>query len=176
MDLLGLDTATHWCGWTCGDGATVPDCGAWELPEAGDDIGLMLDAYDQRLNDILNRRIIGAVAFEAPILTPYDTVLKIRKLYALGSHTEFVCRKRGLPCHEVDLRQVKKELTGNSEAKKDDMVAVARRLGLCLPTGPGAKDAADSLGVWLVLLREYDRAASSQWDVAIHSRSGRGLL
>ncbi len=146
----------------------------------------MLDLYDLALNHHIETHRPDAIGYEAPILVTRrfdprtgtmrgrtDDPLTIRKIYSLGGHTEFVCRRRGIECSEIELHDVKAELTGNRMADKDAMVAVARKMGLTLPD-EGFKDAADAFGGWLYMLRHYDKAASRRWDAAIWS--GRGAL
>lgn len=172
--IVSLDLATRLTGWTAGRGDTTPDCGVWEFPQCGDDLGRMLCVLDDFLTITVDRFKPTVMVYEAPILRRIDDLLKVRKLYSLGSHVEFVCRRRGIECHEVSIAAIKKEVTGNAFAEKDDMVAVARTVGLTLPKGPGAKDAADSFGGWLLALRHYEPEFSAAWDKRIWS--GRSAL
>lgn len=180
MNLTSLDLATRLCGWTTGDGSTVPKCDVWKLPDVGADLGQMLDEYDRALYHHVETYRPDAIGYEAPIIVHKasrtrqyaDKPLTLRKIYSLGAHTEFVCLRRGIECSEIGLRKIKAELTGDSLASKASMVDMARRLGLTLPTGPGAEDAADSFGGFLVMLRHYDKEASRAWDVRIMKARG----
>ena len=60
------------------------------------------------------------------------------------------------------MQAIKREVTGKSNAEKDALVAVARKFGLDIPDGPGAKDAADSWGAWLCGLRTWTRPGIGQ--------------
>lgn len=172
MTLAAFDTGSRFTGWCVGDGQGLPLCGAWALDPTGSDIGAMLHDLHGKVADLLATHCVEAAVFEAPILTRYDKLLKIRKLYALTGHIEFVCREFSIDCHEVDLRTVKKELAGFSGAEKKDMVAAARKIGVALPEGAGREDAADAFGAWLLLLRSQNRALSSRFDAALWGSRG----
>lgn len=173
--ITALDLSPSFCGACSGTGAVIPDVEAWQLPHVTDSLGAMLADFDRQLNQHLDRYRPSLVVYESPIKTPYDKLWSIRRIYALGAHTEFVCLQRGIGCAEIDLRTIKKELAGFSAAKKADMVFVARKLGLRLPEGKGAEDAADALGAWLVALRVRAPEYSRRWDSALWSNRG-GLL
>lgn len=180
MNLLGLDLASRLCGACVGDGAQLPHADTWELAPCGDDFGALLVQLDDYLNVTHARFGIDAVAYEAPILIargrdgrPYgDNLRKLRLLYPLGAHVEFWCKRRGIPCFEVSIAAIKKEVTGNAYAAKDDLVAIAEKVGLALPRGEKAKDAADAWGAWLLLLRHMNPALSRDWDRKIWTPKG----
>ena len=169
---LGLDLASRLSGWCCGSGEEIPICGAHPLPGTSDVGQLQVELCD--LLNVLHRRFsFTHIAFEAPILVANrDTVQKLRALYGLGSFTEFWAKKRGIPCVDKSVQQIKRELTGNAIAEKDDMVAVARKVGLDLPAGEKAKDAADAFGVWLLVLRDHNRSLSAEWDRRVWTPRG----
>lgn len=184
MSLLGLDLASRLTGWCAGAGETVPQVGAWAFEPAEGDFGFLLDQLDRHLAVAMDRFQPTAVAYEAPVLIARgrsgraggDTLAKLRLLYPLGAHVEFVCRRRGVPCYEVNVRTVKKELTGDSLAEKGAMYAMAQKLGAKLPPRTsGGEDAADALAVWLVLLRHMDRRLSAEWDKRIFQPRGAML-
>lgn len=192
--LLGLDLASRLTGWCAGDGSSIPDCGAWDMPRARNDdgsysYGRLLCGLEDYL-DIAKRRFgVTAVAYEAPILRTArrmradgvlpdpdqqwgDNLNKLRLLYPLGAFLEWWCDRNGVECAEVTVQAIKSEVTGNHIAPKDDLVAVARHAGLRLPAGDGIDDAADAFGAWLLLLRATDRKLSAQWDAKICGAKG----
>lgn len=178
--LLGLDLASRLTGWCCGDGASVPTVGAWSFPEIKGDYGLLLETLDGYLDVAYRRFAFTAVAYEAPILIarggPHrqygDKLSTLRLLYPMGAYVEFFCRQRGVACYEVTVQDIKREVTGNALAPKDDIVAVAQKCGVALPAGPGALDAADAWGAWLLLLRQENKNLSALWDRKIWSPRG----
>lgn len=118
--------------------------------------------------------------YESPILRKTDKLAYIRKTYGLGMVLETLCADHKIPCHEIDLRTIKRELTGDSFAPKSAMVKTARRCGITLPGGSYegrvlAEDAADAFGAFVVGVRHYDKGASAHWDRAIYGQRG-GLL
>lgn len=122
-----------------------------------------------------------AVAYEAPILIfnqrykdargvwrkRNDNLTTLRKTLPIGARIEELCLDRGIPCFEDSVQAVKTELAGFRHADKSAMVSAARKLGVTLPDGPAEEDAADALGLWLVLLRKRDRALSAKFDQAL---------
>lgn len=181
MNLLGLDLGSRLTGACCGDGAQLPHVDTWEFQPCGDDYGALLVQLDDYLNVAHARFGFQAVAYEAPILITRDrkgsgygdNLRKLRLLYPLGAHVEFWCKRRGIEdCFEVSIASIKKEVTGNAYAAKDDMVAMAQKVGLQLPRGEKAKDAADSWGAWLLLLRHMKPSLSPAWDKKIWSPKG----
>lgn len=191
--LLGLDLASRLTGWCCGDGAQDPALGVWEFPNIRDadgeyDYGLLLATLEDYLGAAFARFSPGAVAYEAPLLITAgrrgvdlqarsfgDNLSKLRLLYPLGAFVEWYCHRRGVPCHEVTVPEVKAEVTNDRHADKETIAQVAEGCGLVLPTGPGRLDAADAFAVWKRLLRSYNAARSAEWDTRIQASKG-GLL
>ena len=163
-------------GWCSGVGNCLPQVGAWSFTQTGADLGHMLMQLDAALVDHFDRFNPSEVVYEAPIKTPHDKLQPLRKTFNLGGHLEFCCAKRGVPCSEVDLRAIKKELAGFSGAEKSDMVAAAEKIGVALPDGEGRKDAADAFGAWLVLLRNRNRAYSQAFDRALYGSRNSFLI
>lgn len=188
MNLLGLDLASRLTGWCAGGGAQIPECGAWELTPAKQDdgsyeFGRMLGSLEDYLDVVFQRFAPTAVAYEAPLLITRrrggggfgDNLGKLRLLYPLSAFVEWYCFRAGVPCFEVTVQAIKKEVTGNHLAEKDDLVAVARKCGLALPKGEAAKDAADAWGAWLLLLRHYAPDLSRDWDKRVWTPAGAML-
>lgn len=180
----GFDIASRLTGWCSGSGLTLPTAGAWSWPHVGDDLGELLDLFDQDLHGHIERFKPTSVAYEAPLLLHgrgggrADSILPLRKIYSLGAHLEWVCRSRGIECAEVDIRAVKKELAGFGTAQKSDMVFAAEKLGVALPKtkAAGIEDAADALAVWLLLLRCREPRTSVKFDQALWSSRKSVLL
>lgn len=179
--LLGLDLASRSTGWCAGTGVEAPECGAWTIEKCDGDYGYLLEQLDGYLQAAFLRFRPTRVAYEAPILVARgrgrqygDKLSTLRLLYPMGAYVEFACRRAGIEYFEVSVTDIKREVTGNVYAPKDDLVAVARKCGLKLPTR-GTDDAADAWGAWLLLLRATDKTLSGQWDASIWGPRG-GLL
>ncbi len=201
MNIVGLDIATRLTGWTAGSGDALPVCDVMRFPFVDDDYGRLIDLFDQNLCALTERFRPGAFIYEGPILVVNrkkrktdagwvtaahnggppmvddggghtDTPMVLRKIYGMGTHLEFFCRRRGIECSEVTLQAIKKIVTGDHQAEKDRLVEVALKCGLTLPSGPAKKDAADSWGAWLLGLQHYNPAASRRWDTKIWSPRG----
>ena len=114
----------------------------------------------------------GLVVIEKAIMTRTDRLDFLQKRLGMDFLVETFFESRGIPVEGVTLQAIKREVTGKSNAEKDALVAVARKCGLDLPDGPGAKDASDAFGAWLCGLRTVDKAASARWDRAVWSPKG----
>lgn len=169
-----LDTATRRTGWTSGTGECLPDCGAFLFPQVGDDLGWLGECFESALNYHVERYRPVAIGYESPIHKPTDALLTMRKLYGMGFQLETFCRRRGIHCFEKDCRDIKREMTGNRNAAKADMVHVALKIGMSLPDTKesGREDAADSLGGFVMSLRDINPALSRRWDSLIWGRRG----
>lgn len=177
-------------GWCVGSGETLPTVGTWRFAQTGENYGAVL----AQLADALEAHIFDyrptEVCYEEPILIfnqrfqdargvwrkRNDNLGTLRKTLPLGARIEEICWRAGIPCHETSVASVKKELAGFRTATKPEMVVAAEKLGVSLPDGPGAEDAADALGCWLVLLRSRNRALSAKFDAALWGGRANALI
>lgn len=127
-NILALDLATH-CGWAVNPPHEEPDFGTEVLPSTGKNVGRFIAAYDVWLRQMLEIQKPVLVIYEQPSLFAKSTPDTVIKLNGLATHTEFICHKQGLKCLSANPSQLKKFFTGSGKAKKDDMVAAARRRG-----------------------------------------------
>lgn len=165
---LDLDLASICSGWCAGNGASMPEVGVWNFPQFGDDYGWMIDVLHGHVVAGIERFRPTEVGYESPIWKPGDKLPKMRRLYSLGPHVEWVCRTKGVECGEISLHDMKAEMTGDRNADKDLIVAACERLGVPLPKSQGRKDAADAFAAHMVHLRlsnspHYPRWASAIW-------------
>lgn len=178
--ILAFDLATRTTGYCAGTGEVRPEAGNLKFDQTGDSLGQLGIAFWSAAGALFDRFKPTLVVYEAPILVikgkmgagRTDRLPVVRKLYGMGFLLETMCELRGVPIAEVGLHAIKREVTGQSHADKDAMVAVARRCGLTLPDGVGARDAADAWGAWLIGLRHNNKEASARWDRLIWSRRG----
>jgi Holliday junction resolvasome RuvABC endonuclease subunit len=174
--ILGLDPATRRFGYCVGDGSRVPIAGAWRLTADAEDLGEMGHEVRGNLNRAIDVYGVGLIVYEAPLMVPKrDNLATLRRLYCLGGFIELVARDRGCECYEVKVGEVKKELAGTGGAKKPDMMAAAEKVGVRLPPGKDAEDAADSFGAWLVGVRLFAKEYAAEWDRRLWSSRGKLL-
>lgn len=179
--MLGaFDTGPHLTGWCVGDGSQIPEVGVWEFTEEGDDYGALGCQLLRKMTAFHAEYAPDEVCYEAPLHIVKkagrpgrtDTLPFLRRRYGMDFLIETFFVNKGATVRQIDLRWIKKELTGDVYGDKKDMVAVARRIGLALPPGDGAKDATDAFGAWLVRLREIDPKASAHWDEIVRGQLG----
>lgn len=164
-------------GWAMGHGRRLPEVGHWELPNEGEDLGSYFHTFQNNLDHRLDRAKALAdecdmdliVGFEAPVfpkpfifwpagpgrgkpqIKQHASIKDRRKLYGLVSILEVTCYRRGIFCTESSTGEVKKALTGNGKAEKDDMVRMAKKMGVNV----AVHDEADALAVWLCMVESY---------------------
>lgn len=176
-----FDPGSQRMGWCVGSGETLPTVGTWRFVQTGDNYGAVLAQLADAFHAHLMQWRPTEVCYEEPILIfnqrfkdargvwrkRNDNLATLRKTLPLGARLEEMCFRQDIPCHETSVASVKKELAGFRTAAKSEMVAAAEKLGVTLPPGPDAEDAADALGCWLVLLRSRNRALSAKFDQAL---------
>lgn len=197
--ILGLDVATR-CGFAYGDGSAVPHVGHYQGMGAGDDLAPYFRAFRNWLHSLVMRLKQAAeedgqtlrVIFEAPVFPkPHIVTVKgrptivqnasikdRRRLYGLVSIVELVCGDLGVACYESSPGELKKELTGNGSAEKDDMVRAALKMGCQisqLPKGGYVHDEADAVAAWLIGVRYYAKRHREHWDRVLYSARGAML-
>ena len=178
MQIVGWDLGSRLCGWAVSDGERLPVAGAFRLerctPEAIGDMGA---EFSTRVLEI-HKQFPGSTHWvsERPLLVSTDLRWTLERLYGLSMLLQTMGRKLGLVCAMVEPGSAKLEFAGRN-ASKDDMVAMAERLGIVLPAhkADGREDAADACGVLKVGIRLFARKHLAQWDRAVYRRRG-GLL
>lgn len=181
---MALDMATC-SGWCSGDGQALPTVGHILLPKPVDGArGPMFTAFRRAVIKLIEEErpdlIVGEQSIlPAPklrrdergrsfILWPVniETTMLLQGLWAI---LEQVADAKGIECGHVDVSTVKKELAGYGGADKDDMVYVARKIGLEI----AVHDEADALGVWLAAGRlRWSKDLSARWDRLLYSSRG----
>lgn len=160
--LLGFDLAPGspdpskgWCGWAHID--QVITAGAFKLEAEAEDLGALAANLEQHASLLVERFQPVHLAYEAPILRRWDSLIDLRRIYGLGMMLEYFAVARGLSCSEVDNQRVKAIMTGDSRAKKPAVASAAESLGVTLPKTKtqGREDAGDAVGVALEAGRSF---------------------
>lgn len=177
--LIGWDLGTRKNGWCAGSGDKIPQAGGFRLsPISGpDELGDMGAEFQGAVMAVHNRFPHATHWIsERPLLVATDNRWTLERLMGLSCLVQTIGRKLGKVCKMVDNGSAKLEFAGRG-ASKDDMVAMALKLGIVLPEldADGREDAADAAGVWKVGIRLYARQHLQRLDTAIYRRRG-GLL
>lgn len=164
IGVLAFDLSPSLCGWSFTDGEKLV-AGAFELPPLGADLGALAGVLAENVGVLIERFAPSEIAYEAPILRRHDTLMTLRRIYGLGMTLEFIALRKGVPCSEVDLREIKSLMAGDRWADKKLVVAAAVRIGVELPKtdAQGRKDAADAVGAALCTLIRLDPYAAAPW-------------
>lgn len=155
--LLALDLSGA-CGWSVFQPERPPRFGT--LDWKGEGHARICAKFSDWLNDFYSVERFDACAWEAPFLAPHDKVDKIKILIGLvGVCLAFVgSRHHPMPYLEVPPKEVKKRMTGRSDADKRDVIAACWSLGWKV----GTDHEADSCGVGLCAYRQiFPRRAAT---------------
>lgn len=158
-DLLALDLS-GWVGFArIRQRGKKPTFGSFELE--GQDLTWKLGHFGDWLDDMYAVDPFTALAWEKPLLMPTDTIELVELLTGLsGCCRRFAgARTRRLPWFQVTVQEVKKQMTGRSNAKKPEVVAAARKVGFWVKNDHEA----DAIGVGVFA---YDRLFPKQGALA----------
>lgn len=189
---VGADLASS-AGLCYGRPNTVPFATAIRAPVSGKDLGLWGGFFWRAFNglfDQLERRLEPdegiVVNYESPILpvarwdktlgkmTGGTNIETTRKLQGLGMILETVIDIRvndhgsKIEVYECNLKTMKRELGGSGSADKASMVFAARKIGIVLPDGPEAMDAADGVAAWLLAVKHKAPEHYEFWLKRLH--------
>lgn len=178
VQVIGWDLGSQRCGWAACDFERPPIAGAFRLAHCTPDtIGDMGSEFTDQVMDV-HRRYPGSTHWvsERPLLRPVDNRFKVERLHGLSFLLQTIGRRLDITCRMVEPRDVKSEFAGR-HASKDQMVAMALKLGISLPEKlvDGREDAADAVGVLKVGVRLFARNYLEKWDQAIYSNRGHLL-
>lgn len=128
-DLLALDLSGFVGFARIRQRGKKPTFGSFELE--GPDLAWKLGQFSDWLDESFTVDPWTAMAWEAPLLMPTDKPELLKLLYGLvGVCYAFAgSRPHRMPWQEVAVPDVKKQMTGRSNAKKPEMIAAARKVG-----------------------------------------------
>lgn len=159
--VLAFDLSPSWCGWSYLQGAEFL-ADSFNLGGVSSDLGAMGRALTAQARVLRERFAPAHIAYEAPILLSHDTLATLRCTYGIGMVLETLAGGWGIPCTEVDLRQIKRLLTDDQWAEKKLVAQAVEQLGVALPA-EGRLDAADAAGCALVTVQALDPEAADVW-------------
>lgn len=171
--LVGWDMAPTSNGWCAGDGASVPEAGAFQLEDVGDRFGDRGAELSTRIMQVHRQFPATHWCAEKPLLLPTDKLDMLINIYGGFFLLATLAAKLGIHFEPVDNQQAKLEFAGR-KATKDDTARIAERIGVSLPLtiAAGRWDAADAVAVWKVGIRLFAKEHLARWDAAIYSRRG----
>jgi len=142
---LDLATSTGWAFWH--PGASRVASGVIRLPKTREDVGWFLDAFEERLKDLLTLHTPDTLVFEAPWVGPQTHQDTARKLLCLAGMTELICRRAGMRYREANNASVRKHFIGKGRGDRKSLKAMTMRG--CQERGwdPQNDDEADALAL-----------------------------
>jgi Holliday junction resolvasome RuvABC endonuclease subunit len=161
--VLAFDLSPSWCGWSYIEGATFL-ADSFNLGGVSSDLGAMGRQLTGQVRTLKDRFAPSRISYEAPILKPHDKLATLRCTYGVGMVLETLSAGWGIPCNEVDLRQIKSLTTGDQWAEKKHVAAAIESLGVRLPLkAEGREDAGDAAGCALVTLQRLNPEEADVW-------------
>ena len=149
--LLALDLATK-CGWALGAGKAKPRHGTAEfVNKKWDGAGVRFIKYEAWLRSMLTDHEVDLVVFEG-VRAHLASAVDAAHLYGGWlTLTQKICEEMAVPYTAFGVTEIKKFWTGKGNAKKEDMIAEARKRGL----DPEDDNAADALAIYFMAKAKY---------------------
>lgn len=151
--ILGLDTATHRCGWAAMEEGRLLNCGVWKLGRG--DLKERLSRLWDRLGEAGREWGPELVALEVPFVHPRT---RLDTAISLGMACGIVLAwaiANGVPTLEVRPTEAKRTLTGSGRATKSEIIQSVRvQFGVAVE-----EDAADAVAVALAALEHVSMSA-----------------
>lgn len=152
--ILALDLASQF-GWahatpgaieawpmTALEAAGMPplhDVGHKLIAGAGAELGGFFDCYHDWLVGKIDLLAPALLVYEAQHVSQKASKQMCRKLFGLAAHTEWICRRMGVPCEEAKPKDVRLHFMGVGSGKRERLKALA--IAACAARGwPCAND------------------------------------
>lgn len=150
--IMTFDLAAN-TGFAKGTPDGQPSFGSHAFTSTGDNFGRHQANVREWLTQILIVERPTLIGYEQPSLFGITTPATVIKLCAYASTIEELCLKENfdIPVRQINPSQLKKFWTGKGNAKKDEMVAFAKRYGFMVAN----HDEADAVAMWFFMLNCY---------------------
>lgn len=162
MRFLAIDQSSTRIGWARAEDGGAPTSGVYELPRCGDNYGMMLGYVHRWLVRHLTEFRPDMLGFETPIMTRVDQTPKLRKLFGIAGHIEWLASETdGVEPFEATTNDIRDHFLGagyrrlypKSDVQKWAVIAECKARGWSVPNDDD--NAADALA-----LLDWMRAAS----------------
>ena len=169
--ILALDPAieTGWCIGSLDD--HEPRLGTLDLSSQRErGRGFMFEYFRRWLLKTIKSKNVTHVIFESPILTKFHNINMTRIAQGIDAHIEAAIETHNdavnfkVIISEASPGQLKKALTGNGKAKKDEMMRMAWARG----RDPANNNEADAFAAWLYVVGELDAKELEKFDPINH--------
>lgn len=127
-NIIALDLASN-TGWATNPPNEEPQFGTEVLPKTGKEVGPFVEAFHKFLVQKIEIEKPVLIIYEQPSIFAKTTPDAVIKLNGLATHCEWVAHRKGIVVRAANPSRLKKFATGDGRAKKDDMIAAARRYG-----------------------------------------------
>lgn len=115
------------------------EVGHKRIAGSGAALGGFFDRYHDWLVGKIDLLAPARLVYEAQHVSPKADKQMCRKLFGLAGHTEWVCRRLGVPCEEAEPRDVRLHFMGVGSGKRARLKALA--IAACKARGwPCAND------------------------------------
>lgn len=162
--ILGLDTSASNTGFCVGPPGGPVKTGSLRLPPYREDIGGLLIAFQDWLEDFIVEHQPAMLVFEKPVRPFAQLHLETaRKLYGIAGLVELVATRRQLPAREISNTEAKKLCYGSGGLKSAEAKKVAVPRARLWGFDPANHDEADACAVWLVAVKHWHPEEFKGW-------------
>ena len=160
-------------GYAYGVPGDAPRFASHQFPSTGDNYG----RHNANVRSWLRSTIFEVdpvmIGYESPSIFNKTTPATVRKLSAYCAVLEEECLREGfnIPVREVNPSSLKLFFTRNGKAKKDQMMAAARRLGFRV----GNDDEADAVAGWFYMIEQLGSDAQKRHFRQMQFEAGMGV-
>lgn len=150
--IMTFDLAAN-TGFAKGAGDARPSFGSHAFTSTGDNFGRHQANVREWLTQILTIERPTLIGYEQPSLFGITTPATVIKLCSYASTLEELCLRENfnIPVRQINPSQLKRFWTTRGNAKKEDMVAFAKRYGFMVSN----HDEADAVAMWHFMLDCY---------------------
>lgn len=150
--IMTFDLAAN-TGFAKGGPDARPSFGSHAFASTGDNFGRHQANVREWLTQILIVERPALIGYEQPSLFGLTTPATVIKLCSYASTLEELCLKEhfDIPVRQINPSKLKKFWTGKGNARKEDMIAFARRCGFMVAN----HDEADSVAMWHFMIDCY---------------------
>lgn len=142
MKVLSLDIGTN-TGWK-----TTTSSGVWNLkPNRGESEGMRVVRFKSKVRELINLEGITLVSYERPAGMHKSSIMVASEMVGV---LKDLCIELGVELACYSASEIKKFATGRGNAKKEEMIEEAKKLGY----NPSDDNEADAIHLYMLTISD----------------------
>jgi Holliday junction resolvasome RuvABC endonuclease subunit len=142
MKVLSLDIGTN-TGWK-----TTTSSGVWNLkPNRGESEGMRVVRFKSKVRELINLEGITLVSYERPAGMHKSSIMVASEMVGV---LKDLCIELGVELACYSASEIKKFATGRGNAKKEEMIEEAKKLGY----NPNDDNEADAIHLYMLTISD----------------------